>query len=296
MKPQFSPIPREVDKFISALDKANAGVGSDFDEVVKHLIGTIQPKLREATHFELPPREMDDFGGHYTAEDILAVCEPELKLPYPVVSLFRMIGGQPILIVAWDKPMWIEKREEIGNIIHTYALARVDDVWYPAQGVLLLDPSDVLVVAYLKERRFAMWHTYGWTNSKATRDSEGRLTQKWLEEVTRDIVELCALLRMPACKLETQRESRLKAKIGAKKAKPKAFYDVHRVVIDRTTNVQTPSEPKGGTHASPRWHKRRGYWRHMKKSGKVVWVQACEVGKKSNGMVYKDYEIVGITK
>lgn len=291
MKPQFSPIPREIDKFISALNKGKRDADKDLDEVITHLIEVVQPKLRTAVHFELPPRELDDFGGHYTAEDILAVCKPELKLPYPVVSLFRMIGGQPILILAWDKTMWLKDKAELGNIIHTYALAQVDDVWYPAQAELRLVPDDVLMVEYLRQNRFAMWHDYGWTYSKAARDSDGRLAQKWLEETTRDIVELCALLRLPSCKLETRRESRLKVKIGAKKGKPKAFYDVHRVVIDNTARVQAPAEPKGGTHASPRWHKRRGYWRTMKKSGKVVWVQACEVGSKSNGMVYKDYEV-----
>jgi hypothetical protein len=49
-------------------------------------------------------------------------------------------------------------------------------------------------------------------------------------------------------------------------------------------------ESQGGTHASPRWHQRRGHWRHMK-SGKHVWVSQCEVGDKARGGVIKDYRV-----
>ena len=63
---------------------------------------------------------------------------------------------------------------------------------------------------------------------------------------------------------------------------------------DWTTVVIEPSKPKGdsqgGTHASPRWHERRGHWRNMK-SGKKVWVKNCEVGDKSLGAVFKDYKL-----
>ena len=295
MKPQFSPIPREIDKFILALGKVDSNKGSDhgFDETIAHLVGPVHTKLREATHFELPPREINDFGGYYTVDDILAACDPELKLPYPAVSVFRVISGQPTFILAWDKLMWLEQKEELGNIIHIYALAKVKNVWYPAQAELRIEPDNVLMPERLRDGTFAIWHGYGWSNSKAPRGSDGRLSQKWFEELSRDVIELCALLRLPACKVETQRESRLKVKLGAsaKKGKLKTFYDVHRLVITQTVEASSSSEPKGGTHASPRWHKRRGYWRTMKKSGKTVWVQACEVGKKSNGMVYKDYEV-----
>ena len=50
------------------------------------------------------------------------------------------------------------------------------------------------------------------------------------------------------------------------------------------------NDPQGGTHASPRWHERRGHWRTMK-SGKKVWVKNCEVGDKTLGAVFHDYKI-----
>jgi len=61
---------------------------------------------------------------------------------------------------------------------------------------------------------------------------------------------------------------------------------------DWTTITIEPSKPKGdhqgGTHASPRWHERRGHWRTMR-SGKKVWIKNCEVGDKARGAVFHDY-------
>lgn len=61
----------------------------------------------------------------------------------------------------------------------------------------------------------------------------------------------------------------------------------------KTITVEPPKprgQDQGGTHASPRWHERRGHWRTMP-SGKKVWVKSCEVGDKAKGAVFKDYVI-----
>ena len=47
---------------------------------------------------------------------------------------------------------------------------------------------------------------------------------------------------------------------------------------------------KGGTHASPRVHLRRGHVRQLA-TGKTTWVQPCVVRGKSPGIVLKDYEL-----
>lgn len=62
-------------------------------------------------------------------------------------------------------------------------------------------------------------------------------------------------------------------------------YDWHTVVIEA---VEPKAEPKGGTHASPRLHDRRGHLRRLR-SGKNVWVKSCKVGDASKGAVFKDY-------
>lgn len=289
-KAQFSAVPRQIDKLITTFRKSN--VPDSLVEISKVMVMDIQPKLREATHFELHPRNLTDFGGHYTFEDIERACNPELKLPYPCISIYRVVDEVPTFILAWDKTMWVKDDEALGNIIHIHSwrLLVEQGVWYPAHAIMQIDPKNVLDLSHLRRGSFGVWHSYGWVHSRAKLNSKGQMESSWSQHLIRDVIELCALLRKPNCKLETQRESRLRAKVGVKDKRQRVFYDVHRVVIDGTAQVERP-EPKGGTHASPRWHKRRGYWRTMKKSGKVVWVNSCEVGKKSNGMVYKDYEV-----
>lgn len=71
-----------------------------------------------------------------------------------------------------------------------------------------------------------------------------------------------------------------------RKGKPQLF-SWHTVTIDPPA---PPSQPLGGTHASPRLHDRRGHWRKHS-SGKTVWVKNCKVGKASAGVVFKDYEV-----
>jgi len=46
----------------------------------------------------------------------------------------------------------------------------------------------------------------------------------------------------------------------------------------------------GGTHASPRWHLRRGHWRQLA-DGRQVFVRQCEVGDPTRGGIVKDYTV-----
>jgi hypothetical protein len=73
---------------------------------------------------------------------------------------------------------------------------------------------------------------------------------------------------------------------GHKADKP--LYDWHTVTLAPRPPKQ---EPKGGTHASPRPHDRRGHYRTYK-SGKQVWVSNMRVGR-GEGFVFKDYVAKG---
>lgn len=73
----------------------------------------------------------------------------------------------------------------------------------------------------------------------------------------------------------------------ARKGKPPLQYDWHTVTIQPP---QPKREPKGGTHASPRLHDRRGHFRKLK-SGLRVWINPCKVGNASKGTVFKDYKV-----
>lgn len=64
-------------------------------------------------------------------------------------------------------------------------------------------------------------------------------------------------------------------------------YEWRTVTIEQKAKR---SEHKGGTHASPRLHDRRGHMRNLS-TGKCVWVRPCKVGSAELGTVFHDYEI-----
>lgn len=64
-----------------------------------------------------------------------------------------------------------------------------------------------------------------------------------------------------------------------------------QVAID-PERVRAASADPGGSHASPRWHLRRGHWRQLA-DGRRVFVRQCEVGDPARGGVVKDYAVGG---
>lgn len=88
------------------------------------------------------------------------------------------------------------------------------------------------------------------------------------------------------CAKPVPRKSFINSKRAAKGLGP-ILFDWHTVTIQP---ARTKAEPKGGTHASPRLHDRRGHWRSLS-SGKQVWVRNCKVGDASKGVVFKDYKV-----
>jgi hypothetical protein len=66
-------------------------------------------------------------------------------------------------------------------------------------------------------------------------------------------------------------------------------WDWNLVSFD-PAELKPKSPPLGGTHATPRWHIRRGHWRTLA-DGRRVFVRECEVGDRSRGGVVKDYEV-----
>ena len=66
------------------------------------------------------------------------------------------------------------------------------------------------------------------------------------------------------------------------------LYEWTTVQLERKA-PELPAAPKGGTHASPRLHQRRGHW-VTSKLGKRFWRSQTVVGKPENGMIFHDYK------
>lgn len=65
----------------------------------------------------------------------------------------------------------------------------------------------------------------------------------------------------------------------------------HQITID-VARARAKTLDLGGTHASPRWHIRRGHWRQLA-DGRRVFVSECQVGDPGRGGVVKDYIVKG---
>ena len=98
------------------------------------------------------------------------------------------------------------------------------------------------------------------------------------------ILRATALIMVEACIHETP-ISRLRRSMLAKHGVSGWSYRVATIDI---ANIRRLAEPAGGTHASPRWHVRRGHWRTLRNRERVF-VRECEVGDEARGGVVKDY-------
>jgi len=146
-----------------------------------------------------------------------------------------------------------------------------------------------------------------WTKDKATKDWMFRCAflcdaaakqtkfqaakeESTLEQMTNVVAALRCFLSMLNCtnirRVEHKPDAKLQ-KARAKRGKQPLFsYWTLELDLSRPES----SESRGGTHASPRLHLRRGHAREYA-PGKYTWVQPCVVGNKALGMIHKDYQV-----
>lgn len=89
-------------------------------------------------------------------------------------------------------------------------------------------------------------------------------------------------------RLDYYRPSNMGNNEKRKKKGKSALYEWKTVTLE-LKRPELPSAPKGGTHASPRLHQRRGHW-VTSKLGKRFWRSEAVVGKAENGMLFHDYK------
>ena len=84
--------------------------------------------------------------------------------------------------------------------------------------------------------------------------------------------------------------TRLNKKRIKKGRVPLYEYKVLDIVADILQAVPAAKPHQGGTHASPRMHKRRGHVRRLH-SGRTTWIRHMIVGKPGTGAVEKEYAV-----
>jgi hypothetical protein len=73
-------------------------------------------------------------------------------------------------------------------------------------------------------------------------------------------------------------------------ARPGVSGWTYRIVDIDPRRIEATLRETRGTHASPRWHIRRGHWRTLA-GGRGTFVRECEVGDPAQGGVVKDYRV-----
>lgn len=306
MKPQFSSVPQRLYKAMGKLSSGEQRLYTWGPELVNEMLGW-RPWIKKSVAFELPPPDAEGDKKSGWRELVITQKIKGVFLPFDNVCLVtkysdlafvvlarRVIAPTPTFSIATNHGEYVVKDDE-EFIEFRWFLEREDGFWLPC-------PMSFAVINSLQDGERTTHMDLlptgvGGVNAKelfAKYSSElSSMTNVCSASALRLILNLCTALDVGRKHTKTTviKSKSTTVRTPKNENKKRAFYEIHRVVINPTI-VDSTYEPKGGTHASPRWHKRRGYWRTMKKSGKVVWVQACEVGKKSDGMVYKDYEVV----
>jgi hypothetical protein len=90
------------------------------------------------------------------------------------------------------------------------------------------------------------------------------------------ILSLIADSRVPVVPVRPD-EKLNRARIKRGKAPILAYWKIEPTILIPNAAPTVAAKPKGGAHASPRPHDRRGHPRHLKKGDRTVWVRACKI-------------------
>jgi len=116
------------------------------------------------------------------------------------------------------------------------------------------------------------------------------LSQVGAEYVLNNVLIILKFIQLLNCSnitTETHQPSEKLNKKRLKRGKLPLFE--YKTLVLPGTHVQA-QEHQGGSHASPRWHVRRGHIRRLQ-NGNEIWVESCSVGSIKTGIINKDYRV-----
>ena len=110
----------------------------------------------------------------------------------------------------------------------------------------------------------------------------------WCQEEIRAVRQLTQILECE--NISSRRVQPTLTRIASQKAKDKPpLFSYHVLNIFESQGI---SVRRGGTHASPRFHMRRGHMRRLP-TGRKIWVRSHTVGTLDKGFVEKAYSLTG---
>lgn len=157
--------------------------------------------------------------------------------------------------------------------------------------------TGVAAFLFLRRRSYRQWtdvHCQAWFRGDGVAETEGNPRLESEDDANRYARVLSglvwrslALLSQPAAAAEMAFPRTRRPKLARSGVSGWTWH-----LVDITpSRIRDAAQQRGGTHASPRWHIRRGHWRTLV-DGRRVFVRACEVGDSAKGGVVKDYRIL----
>jgi hypothetical protein len=271
-------------KYFARSNPAGAGY---FNRIRKRIQG-------RAVHFQLP------HGGYILpkATDEVFIDTDILRPPFPTTVIEYSEGGGELRAgeTPSTKRLVLAVDEADGVTLFPAYYADNHDIWQPPNLYWRFMYGRSFTLSRTKPRDFydddAIRYGEGWPGVLASVKMPMSLEQYAsieLSNINQELsvyMDFCLAMSQYETEIVDQKPDAQAQKLRRLRGK-KPLYTYKVITI--TGKRKVSKEAKGGTHASPVTHLRRGHWRTYK-SGKRGWVEAALINGK-DGMVVKDYKV-----
>jgi hypothetical protein len=192
------------------------------------------------------------------------------NIPFDLVGLYLKIDGEHELIIRISRKEDKTINIQINNIYDKEPIYKTDIIYNGS-----------------KDKGYAVRGRVGITKEQIE-SAPGKTPKEKFDNYCAFLIELMAngIDKINSSKSVVYTPCLKKKKSSSAKNR-KTFVEWHTVVLEPKITARSNL---GGTHASPRFHERRGHWRTLK-SGKKTWINSMKVGKLENGIILKDYVV-----
>ena len=178
---------------------------------------------------------------------------------------------------------------------YVYPISYADglNVWTPPPAAFFFERTGKIKIRDMKEHGDLSMMPLGFDTYSFFPEGERKYrAQRDCSDEAWSVIHLLAALSVDKGRHETlPAPTKLNKKRAKKDRVPMFEYKVLDIVADIMAAQPSESKPhQGGTHASPRMHKRRGHVRRLR-SGRTTWIRNMIVGKPGTGAVEKDYSV-----
>lgn len=277
--------------FTEYLSELNSGLLRDYSKIDRERAEGLAKRIRQqAILFAV---EGDPYSDEYWEE--LRGREMHLKPPYPVCVLEYMLPDPKSGVM---RPRMIFVSDEGDGVIlvpvENYSAIRLDVGWIPPVGGLHVsydvkkgEIPTITLRTSLPDTFAEAVKAFEQHNTDPDREFMDFILGVWASDLN-TYITFCKNLHEYEVTFADIEPDKDRNKLRRARGKTPLF----------TYKVLTIGKPKrkskhlGGTHASPRSHLRRGYYRSSR-NGVRHWVQPCMVKGDTDGFVHKDYKVEG---